>query len=323
MDYNQIASGLPRSSVLAFGCASIMGRIGKKQSVQALYRAFDAGITHFDVARSYGYGEAESCVGSALKRYREKVVIATKFGVSPPQFSRALRHLKPIAQQIIKIFPASHALAKKSAQTINFKALPGQFSLREAVASVDKSLLSLKTDYIDILFLHECFCRDLTDEIITFLQSLVSAGKIRVYGVATSIDHAVTIQQKFGNQFIFQFPDGVMHANSQKLALQDVAFLTHSPFLKADKLLKYMVNHKNALQSIGLFPLQAEDVYALMLNYSISNNKNGVVIASMLSDNHLRNNIRAIEYPRYTSAQMDSFFQMVRHWMSEKMSVLM
>ena len=78
------------------------------------------------------------------------------------------------------------------------------------------------------------------------------------------------------------------------------------------------MNYKNALQSIGLFPLQTEDVYALMLSYSISKNKNGAVIASMLNDNHLRNNIRTIEYPRYTSAQMDNFFQMVQHWMSEK-----
>src|SRR5918997_1826870 len=46
-----------------YGCAALMARTSRAESVRLLEEAFDAGVTHFDVARSYGYGEAESQAG--------------------------------------------------------------------------------------------------------------------------------------------------------------------------------------------------------------------------------------------------------------------
>ena len=43
-----------------------MARLGRRESVRLLEVAYDSGITHFDTARSYGYGEAESAVGEFL-----------------------------------------------------------------------------------------------------------------------------------------------------------------------------------------------------------------------------------------------------------------
>ena len=53
-------------SRLAFGSAPLMARLGRRESVRLLEVAHDSGITHFDTARSYGYGEAESAVGDFL-----------------------------------------------------------------------------------------------------------------------------------------------------------------------------------------------------------------------------------------------------------------
>ena len=47
-----------QSSVLGFGCAPILGSVGAKTATRAIDCAIDCGITHFDLARSYGYGEA-------------------------------------------------------------------------------------------------------------------------------------------------------------------------------------------------------------------------------------------------------------------------
>lgn len=98
MHYTQLPPGLPPFSVLGFGCAGLAGRVGRRQSNRAIAVALAAGITHFDVARTYGYGEAETILGDNLRGLRDKVVIATKFGIEPPRVARAAKIVKPLAQ---------------------------------------------------------------------------------------------------------------------------------------------------------------------------------------------------------------------------------
>src|SRR4051812_5874481 len=114
MKYHMIVPGLPPSSVLGFGCGAVGGRIGRKQSARALGAALDAGITHFDVARSYGYGEAEWILGDALTGQREGVVIATKFGVTASAGARMLSRFKPLAQAAVMAFPALRPLVRSA-----------------------------------------------------------------------------------------------------------------------------------------------------------------------------------------------------------------
>src|ERR1700693_2773414 len=49
-----------RTSVLGFGCGSVLGRVGRGASLRAMHIAWDAGIPLFDTARSYGSGDAEA-----------------------------------------------------------------------------------------------------------------------------------------------------------------------------------------------------------------------------------------------------------------------
>ena len=55
------------SPALGFGCAPILGRVGERESVAALDHAYARGVRHFDVARSYGWGEAEGLLGGVGK----------------------------------------------------------------------------------------------------------------------------------------------------------------------------------------------------------------------------------------------------------------
>ncbi|NEN94747.1 MAG: hypothetical protein F6K50_04165 [Moorea sp. SIO3I7] len=52
-----------KTTKLGFGCAPILGRVDKRKSIQALKIAYEEGINYFDIARSYGWGEAESILG--------------------------------------------------------------------------------------------------------------------------------------------------------------------------------------------------------------------------------------------------------------------
>ena len=85
-------------AALGFGCAPIMGRIGKAQALDAMAEAHALGVTHFDVARSYGFRHAERVVGAFIAGRRDRVSITTKFGVVPPVLSMGTRLLIPAAR---------------------------------------------------------------------------------------------------------------------------------------------------------------------------------------------------------------------------------
>lgn len=71
---------------IGFGCWAIGGHgygfVDDKESVRAVHRALDLGITFFDTADVYGFGHSEKVLGRALGRQKNQVIIATKFGVN-------------------------------------------------------------------------------------------------------------------------------------------------------------------------------------------------------------------------------------------------
>src|SRR5258706_5132682 len=72
-------------SALGFGCMGLnyaySPTIDKKESISLLQAAVERGVTFFDTAEVYGPFTNEELVGEALKPYRDRVVIATKFGI--------------------------------------------------------------------------------------------------------------------------------------------------------------------------------------------------------------------------------------------------
>src|ERR1700744_6008843 len=72
---------LPR---LGFGCSGLMASLDRFESARVLRSAAEAGISHFDVAPSYGYGEAEGVLGEFLRGRRDAFTVTSKFGIAPP-----------------------------------------------------------------------------------------------------------------------------------------------------------------------------------------------------------------------------------------------
>src|SRR5512146_2495025 len=58
------------------------GRTSDDESLAAIRRARDLGVTFFDTADSYGFGRSESLLGIVLSRFRSDLVLATKVGVT-------------------------------------------------------------------------------------------------------------------------------------------------------------------------------------------------------------------------------------------------
>src|SRR5690349_18189528 len=71
-------------SALGLGCMGITFGLGpaleKQEAIQLIRKAVDLGVKFFDTAEAYGPNVNEEIVGEALAPYRNKVVIATKFG---------------------------------------------------------------------------------------------------------------------------------------------------------------------------------------------------------------------------------------------------
>ena len=129
------------------------GRTSDEESLGAIRRARELGVTFFDTADSYGWGRSESLLGIVLSRKRQDVVIATKVG---------------------NVRTSSGAFKK-------------DFTKQHIFHAVDGSLKRLRTDYIDVLQLHNPTMEELRREHIQeAMDRLQEIGKIRFWGVSVS-----------------------------------------------------------------------------------------------------------------------------------------
>jgi len=86
MEYKRLGSTNLEISRIGFGCWAIgghgYGNVDDSESTKAIHEALDLGINFFDTADVYGFGHSEETLSKALGSQKNKVVIATKFGVA-------------------------------------------------------------------------------------------------------------------------------------------------------------------------------------------------------------------------------------------------
>ena len=120
-----------RSPQIGFGCAALLGRSGRSESLRALAAAWEEGIRFFDTARSYGYGESEALLGEFLRGRREQAVIATKFGILAARQSAWKQAAKAVARKIIAVAPGARGLIRKGAQPVQPRIVHDSRAARE------------------------------------------------------------------------------------------------------------------------------------------------------------------------------------------------
>jgi len=162
----QLGSSEMKISAMGLGCWAIggpfsdgtsqlgWGDVDDDESVRAIHRALDMGISFFDTADVYGAGHSERILGRALEGQRRRTVVATKFGNMFDESTRLL---------------TGHSASKKY--------------IRSACES---SLSRLKTDVIDLYQFHlNDYDKHEAEEVRETLESLVELGKIRYFGWST------------------------------------------------------------------------------------------------------------------------------------------
>jgi D-threo-aldose 1-dehydrogenase len=157
----------------------------RRQRQRLLGEAHAQGLSHFDVARMYGLGMAESELGRFARGCREQVTIATKFGIEPG--SPRLARLQAPARAAISRLPALRAALKRRGSGSH---PPRRYDAAIARASLEVSLCELGTDYADIFFVHDPAPGDHVDldGLGELCEGLIESGKIRAWGISGDPD---------------------------------------------------------------------------------------------------------------------------------------
>ena len=171
---------------LGFGSSSVMGALNRRESLMILEAAVDAGITHFDTAPSYGYGQAESVLGELLARHPGKLTITTKYGIPPAKNPGMISLARNLVRPFLKSIPGLKKRLAGVASSVVRREPEPTFTVAEARASLERSLAQLKTERIDVWLLHEASATSLHDEsLLRFLEDQVQQGTIGSFGVGS------------------------------------------------------------------------------------------------------------------------------------------
>ena len=154
MKKRKLGNGGLEVSTLGLGCMGMSHGYGpaadKKEMVNLIHKAVDMGITFFDTAEVYGPFTNEELIGEALAPLRDKVIIATKFGI----------YIDANGQQVQDSRP----------ETIK--------------RSVEGSLKRLKTDHIDLYYQHRVDTNVPIEEVAGTIKELIREGKVKYFGLS-------------------------------------------------------------------------------------------------------------------------------------------
>jgi L-glyceraldehyde 3-phosphate reductase len=198
MVYNRCGNSGLKLPAISLGLWQNYGENKSLDNMRAmLQRAFDLGITHFDLANNYGppYGSAEENFGrilnSDLKAYRDELIISTKAG---------------------------------------FDMWPGPYgdwgSKKYLVSSLDQSLKRMGLDYVDIYYHHRFDAETPLEETMSALDLIVRQGKALYVGLsnygAEETKKAAQILKKLGTPCLIHQPSYSMVNRWIEDGLQDV-----------------------------------------------------------------------------------------------------
>jgi aryl-alcohol dehydrogenase-like predicted oxidoreductase len=132
------------------GMSQAYGRADPVESERTLHRALDIGVTFLDTANVYGRGHNEELIGRVLRRRRSEIVLATKFGIVATE--DGIRGIDGHPERV--------------------------------AARCEESLGRLRTDVIDLYYLHRVDPQVPIEDTVGAMARLVEVGKVRCLGLS-------------------------------------------------------------------------------------------------------------------------------------------
>lgn len=198
MQKRRLGRNGPEVSAIGYGAMGISLAYGSSDavaSVDTIRRAYELGVTMFDTAELYGWGENERIVGEAIRPFRDDVVIATKFG-----FTR----------------------------TYSVDSRPEH--IREVV---DNSLQYLGVDVIDLLYQHRVDPQVPIEDVAGTVKDLIQQGKVKYFGLSEAgpqtIRKAHAVQPVTALQTEYSLFERDVEALFPTLRELGIGFVAYSP----------------------------------------------------------------------------------------------
>jgi aryl-alcohol dehydrogenase-like predicted oxidoreductase len=152
MKYRTLDGDGPAISAIGLGCmgmSEFYGPADEADSIKTIHRAIELGVNFLDTADMYGMGHNERLVGRAIADRRDRVVLATKFGIVREGSSRRIDSSPEYARR-----------------------------------AIDTSLQRLGADHVDLYYLHRRNPEVPIEETVGAMAELVRAGKVRHLGLS-------------------------------------------------------------------------------------------------------------------------------------------
>ena len=253
-------------------------RMGKDVAERLVHAALDAGINLFDTAPNYGGGESERILGGALEGRRNEVVLVSKFG---------------------------HRIDG-----------PKDFSVERFDERLEASLGRLKTDYLDVLLLHnppfEIYSGQ--DPIWEALEKAKKAGKIRHYGA--SLDFAAEAEACLKNtgSEVFEIFFNILHQDIRMafplIRKKETGIIVKIPLDSGWLTGKYdaetrfegirsrwsredITRRAELVSQLGWLTEEGSDLASKAIAYTLSYDEVSCVIPGIRTMEHLKGNIAA------------------------------
>jgi len=155
MQQRQLGKNGPLISAMGLGCMGMSEFYGARddaESIATIHRSVELGVTFLDTADVYGYGDNEILVGNAIRGLRDKVFLATKFGIVRDKSNPAVRGVSGRPDY--------------------------------ARECCDASLKRLGVERIDLYYQHRVDPSVPIEETVGAMGELVKAGKVRSLGLS-------------------------------------------------------------------------------------------------------------------------------------------
>jgi aryl-alcohol dehydrogenase-like predicted oxidoreductase len=311
----------PQSSVLGFGTTSFMSADSTQERLALLASAYDAGITHFDTAAYYGYGEAERLLGRFLFGKRDKVTVTTKFGIEPSGVVKA-RWINLLARKVLKAAPFLKTMLRRGAPQSG--SAWGVFDPEKAKASLERSLAALRTDYIDLFLLHEPTLESAASQpLIEFLEGEVTRGSIRAYGCGGEWANIEKIAaSELPTSRWLQFEDNPIFRHLESAEAVGAKCVAFAPFNTALPILAKWLDERPEKQSawskeLGVDCADSSKLAALLLAGSLARNQRGIVLFSSKNAQRIKHAARVASGEMFSSEQVNKFLELTKDVLTE------
>lgn len=268
------------------------GEVSEINLINAVHNAIDNEVNFFDTADTYGLGKSEETLGKAIKGKRDKVVIATKFGVR--------------VENGKTFYDNSPEWIEKA---------------------VEGSLKRLSTDYLDLYQIHYRDDKTNINEVIEKLEQLKNKGYIRYYGLSNIHKEDINeLKSHIGKFVSFQDEYSLACRKNEKDILELSKELELSPLTwgslgqgiltgKYDINVKFESNDRRSrdiyvnfhgeklkknLEIVNVIREISEQtgksIPSIAIRFILDNIKDSVVLAGVKNSNQLFSNIEAMDW---------------------------